>query len=144
MKVLLDTNIVLDLLLHREPYSLSAKEIFSLIESKKISAYLCATTITTIHYLLSKKFSKKQQDEVINDLLKLFSIADVNKGTLKLALQNNDLDFEDSVIYSSAELSNVDIIISRDKKGSKNSKILTQSSEVFLASYKQLKIQGQK
>lgn len=55
MKVLLDTNIVLDLLLQREPFCNEAKVIFELIESDKIQGYLCATTITTIYYLISKK-----------------------------------------------------------------------------------------
>jgi predicted nucleic acid-binding protein len=58
MKILLDTNIVLDLLLQREPFCNDVKTIFELIESNKISGYLCATSITTIYYLISKSTDK--------------------------------------------------------------------------------------
>jgi len=134
MKILLDTNVVLDLLLQREPFSNEAVTIFSLVESKKFDAYLCATTITTIYYLVSKNLKKSQADKVIEDLLQLFKIAEVNKEVLLSSLQNNGKDFEDSVLYTSAKFSSVDIIITRDKKGFTQSSVLVQNPKEFLAS----------
>ena len=132
MKVLLDTNVVLDLLLNRKPFADEAIKIFSLIELKKIDAYLCATTLTTIHYLVSKNLSKTQTDEVIQNLLKLFEIAKVDKNILVESLANNGKDFEDSVLYTSAKFCEVDIIITRDKKGFKNSKVSVYEPLDFL------------
>ncbi|MDF1882218.1 PIN domain-containing protein [Sulfurimonas sp. MAG313] len=134
MRILLDTNIVLDLLLDKEPFSKDAMEIFSLIESKYLEAYLCATTITTIHNLISKSLQKNQTDRIIEDLLQLFHIAEVHKEILLLSLKNNAKDFEDSVLYTSAKFSDVDVIITRDKKGFKNSSVLVQEPKQFLAS----------
>lgn len=52
MRVIVDTNVVLDVLLDREPFVKAAVDVFCLVEEPRIDAYLCATTITTIDYLL--------------------------------------------------------------------------------------------
>jgi predicted nucleic acid-binding protein len=132
MKILLDTNVVLDLLLERDNFFQQAKEIFEKIENRKIDGFLCATTITTIHYLVSKAYDKNKSDEIIKELLKLFEIVDVNKSILLKAIANNGTDFEDSVIYSGAECFDIDIIITRDKKGFKNSNIQVLNPNEFL------------
>ena len=134
MKILLDTNVVLDLLMQRELFYEDALEIFSSIELGKIDGYLCATTITTIYYLVSKSCTKKKTDEIIENLLQLFKVAGVVKEVLLLSLKNNGVDFEDSVIYTSAKIAQVDLIISRDKKGFKNSKVAVKTPKEFLVS----------
>lgn len=136
MKILLDTNVVLDLLLQREPFANDAKGIFTLVELKELDAYLCATTITTIYYLISKKVKRAKADMIVEELMQLFHIADVNKDILLSSLKNNGQDFEDSVIYTSAKYANIDVIITRDKKGFKNSAVLVQDPKEFLASQK--------
>jgi predicted nucleic acid-binding protein len=138
MKILLDTNIVLDLLVQREPFCNDAKTIFELIESNEVNGYLCATSITTIYYLISKSVDKLQANEIIENLLQLFNVADVNKNILLKSLQNNGKDFEDSVIYTSAEYFNIDVIITRDKKGFKQSNIKVMQPKKFLSEYKQI------
>lgn len=122
MKVLLDTNIVLDVLLQREPFCQEAKEIFVQIESGQQRGFLCATTITTIYYLVCKTTTVLNANNIIQKLLLLFEITNVNKDVLQHALQNSGKDFEDSVIYTSAELCGIDVIISRDLKGFKKVK----------------------
>ena len=54
MKILFDTNVVLDVLLNRAPYSEVAVELFAAVEKRKIQGYLCAATITTVDYLATK------------------------------------------------------------------------------------------
>ena len=134
MKVLLDTNVVLDLLMQRELFYEDALRVFSSVELGKVEGYLCATTLTTIYYLVSKNSTKKKTDEILQSLLKLFKISSVDKEVLLLSLKNNGSDFEDSVIYTSAKLSHIDLIISRDKKGFKNSKVPVKSPKEFLIS----------
>lgn len=135
MKILLDTNIVLDLLLEREPFCNEAKNIFTMIESNKISGFLCATSITTIYYLINKSVDKSKSDEIVDKLLQLFNITDVNKNILINSLKNNGKDFEDSVIYTSAEYFNIDVIITRDKKGFNKSNIKVLKPSDFLEEY---------
>ena len=69
MKILLDTNVVLDLLLAREPFVDLAREIFILIENKEIEGYLCATSVTTLHYLIGRETNKKEANQIIEKLL---------------------------------------------------------------------------
>ena len=132
MKILLDTNIVLDLLLERKPFVDFAEEIFVKIEQKKIKGFLCPTSITTIYYLLNKYLDKRRCNEAMETLLDLFDIVKVDKKILQESLKNSGIDFEDSVIYTSANFANIDTIITRDKKGFKNSKIEVLSPNEFL------------
>ena len=72
-----DTNVVLDVLLARQPVVDQAVELFSLIERSEIKGCLCATTITTIDYLLNRALSKAQSRKNLRRLLGLFEIAPV-------------------------------------------------------------------
>jgi len=139
MKILLDTNIVLDVLLAREPFVDLAREIFILIENGEIEGYLCATSVTTLHYLIGRETNKKEANEIIEKLLTLFEVSPVTKKILYNASINNGLDYEDSVIYTSAFYSAIDIIVTRDKKGFKESKISTLNPKEFLAFFKSQK-----
>ena len=133
MKVLLDTNVVLDLLLGREPFVRQAESIFVMVENKEIEGFLCATSIVTLHYLIGKSKGNKEADSIISDLLTLFHIAPVNKSVLQWACVHNGLDYEDSVIYTAAEQEDVDVIVTRDAKGFKRSKVTVVTPELFLA-----------
>jgi len=133
MKILLDTNIILDLLLKREPFIHSAKEIFLLIENGSLDGFISASSITTIHYLVEKSLSKQEADKSIDILLQIFNISPIDKQVLKDAVTNNGSDFEDSVIYTSAYYSKIDFIITRDKKGFTKSKVKTIEPNDFLA-----------
>ncbi len=138
MKILLDTNIVLDILLKREKFFLRSREIFILVEEKKVEGFLSASSFTTIYYLISKYLSKKEADESIEILLKLFDVTCLDKNIIKNAVENNEVDFEDSVIYSSAYYEGIDYIITRDKRGFKNSKVECLNPENFLAFWNSL------
>jgi predicted nucleic acid-binding protein len=133
MKILIDTNIVLDALLSREPFVANAREIFILIENKELEAYLCATSVTTIHYLMQRATNKAEADSLIVTLLELFEVAPVTKDVLSDASVYNGTDYEDSVIYTAAKEVDVDMIITRDNSGFKNSSISVLEPSEFLA-----------
>lgn len=133
MKVLLDTNVVLDLLLAREPFVDLAREIFILIENREIEGYLCATSVTTFHYLIQRETNKKEANEIIEKLLILFEVSPVTKKVLYDASVNSGIDYEDSVVYTSAYYSDINIIVTRDKRGFKESKISSLTPKEFLA-----------
>lgn len=133
MKILLDTNVVLDLLLAREPFVDMAREIFNLIENNELEGFLCATSVTTLHYLIGRSSNKNEADSIVRDLLTLFSVSAVDHKILFEASVNNGKDYEDSVIYTSAYLNNIDFIISRDKSGFSESQVSTLTPQEFLA-----------
>ena len=136
MKILLDTNIVLDILLAREPFVDEAREIFLLIENHQVEGFICATTMTTIHYLISRQKNKASADEIVLNLLNLFEVALVDKQILQDASLNNGVDYEDSVIYTSAQYAQIDMIITRDKRGFKQSEISILNPKEYLAFWK--------
>ena len=112
---------VLDVLLAREPFVQSAAKIFALTEQSELESYLCATTVTTIDYLLSQVLEKSAARAALNRLLELFEIAPVNRPVIEEALGSRITDFEDAVIEQAAHLVGAQAIISRDTKGFKNS-----------------------
>ena len=133
MKVLLDTNIIIDFLAKREPFANDAKAIIELIETEQIDGFLSASSITTIHYLACKIYNKELANTIIKDLLNIFNVTDLNKIDFINALAINGKDFEDSVIVATAGSNGIDIIITRDKKGFLKSNILTLKPKEFLA-----------
>lgn len=129
MKILFDTNIVLDVLMDRLPFSDAAVELFSRVEDGTISGYLCGTTITTVFYLASKVVGTATAHEEIKKLLSLFEIAPVNRHVLESALALDFNDFEDAVIHEAACHVGVDAIVTRNLKDFKKSRIPVYSSE---------------
>ena len=129
MKILLDTNIVLDVLMDRMPFSDTAVELFSKVEAGAIIGYLCGTTITTVYYLASKILGAARAQEEIKKLLSLFEVAPVNRLVLESALAVDFNDFEDAVIHEAACHVGADAIITRNLKDFKKSRISVYTSD---------------
>lgn len=129
MKILLDTNVVLDLLMDRMPFADAAVAIFSKVEDGTIIGYLCGTTITTVHYLAAKAVGAPRAQEEIKKLLSLFEVAPVNRPVLESALVADFNDFEDAVIHEAACHVGADAIVTRNGKDFKKSRIPVYSSE---------------
>jgi predicted nucleic acid-binding protein len=138
MKILLDTNVVLDHFLEKKPFADAASFIFAETERGNIESYVGATTVTTIHYLVTKAFGKKSGKHVIESLLRLFEVAPVTRTTLSSALLLKFEDFEDAVLHEAAIHLGLEAIITRDPKGFKNSKISVYSSDEFILAYSSL------
>ena len=121
MKILIDTNVVLDALLDREPFVQSATQIFALTEQSRLESYLCSTTLTTVDYLLSQALKKHAARSALKRLIELFEIAPVNRPVIEAALRSKITDFEDAVLEQAAYLVGAQSIISRDAKDFKKS-----------------------
>lgn len=129
MKILLDTNIVLDVLMDRAPYSDAAVELFSHVENGLVIGYLCGTTITTVFYLTAKSVGTVRAKEEIKKLLDLFEVAPVNRHVLQSALLLDFSDFEDAVLHDAASHMGVDAIVTRNLKDFKKSQLPVYSSQ---------------
>ena len=123
MNILFDTNVILDVMLDRTPFSEPASQLMSLVERGEISGIICATTVTTIHYLSTKVLGKNKSQNQIKDLIALFEIASVNRTVIEDALKSRFTDFEDAVIYQAANHAAAEGIVTRDPKGFKQSKL---------------------
>ena len=92
MRVLVDTNVVLDILSDRQPHSVDALQVFKLIEAGRIAGLLCATTITTIDYLLTQSLSRTDARKHLTQLIQLFDIAPVNRIVIEGAMKSRIAD----------------------------------------------------
>ena len=116
MKVMVDTNVVLDLLLDRTPHATNAAQIFSLIERNVIAGCLGATTLTTVHYLATKVVGAQKARREIRKLLRLFEVAPVNRAVLEAALEAEGFrDFEDAVLHEAARQADADALVTRNE-----------------------------
>lgn len=129
MRVLFDTNIVLDVMLDRKPFSNIASQLFSKVESGEIKGFLSATTITTIYYITMKVVGSRRANLEIGKLFKLFEIAPINRNILENATRLNFSDFEDAVLHEAARHVDANAIVSRDIKGFKQATIQTYTPE---------------
>lgn len=129
MRILFDTNIVLDVLMDRLPYSDAAVELFSKVENGTIIGYLCSTTVTTVCSLATKTVGTAKAKEEIGKLLNLFEVAPVTRSVLESALALNFDDYEDAVIHEAACHVGADVIVTRNQKDFRNSRVSIYSSE---------------
>ncbi len=120
-RVLVDANVVLDVLLEREPHLAASAAVWDAVESGGTQGYLAAHAITTIHYLAYKQLGKQRAKRVITSLLRVFAVAGVDGDTLRDALQFETHDFEDAVSAAAAQASGCQAIVTRDPKGFRTS-----------------------
>jgi predicted nucleic acid-binding protein len=115
VRVLFDTNVVLDVLLEREPHMLPAAKLFALVDNGRIEGCICATTATTIYYIAAKSFGAKRARAEIHALLGLFEVASVDRSVLDSALDIDFFDYEDAVVHEAARMFGADAIVTRDR-----------------------------
>ena len=116
MKVIVDTNVVLDVLLAREPFAAAAAKLFALAEQSRIEASVCATTVTTVDYLLSQSLPHNKAREAVRGLLAIFDVALVNRSVLERALASPMKDLEDAVLAESGVLTGARLIVTRNTR----------------------------
>lgn len=132
MKALLDTNVILDVLLCRSPHDKASLRVFSAVEQGELDACICATSVTTIHYLLEKGLGARAAHREIGKLLSLFEVAPVGGQTLKSALGSKFSDYEDAVIYQAAREAGAALLVTRNTQDSKASDLPVFTPEGFL------------
>ena len=105
MKLLIDTNVVLDVLLRREPFFRTAAEVLNLTQRDDVREYVSASAITDIYYIANKQLKDRAAvRDLLERLLKIVSVAAVSEQEIRNALNLTWADFEDSVQYSVALL----------------------------------------
>lgn len=123
MRILIDTNVVLDFLQERQPFVENAAKLFARIDTGEIEGFITATTITNIYYILRKAVGTAVAENAIAQILNDLNICAVDRAVLEQALDLNFEDFEDAVQYACAVAQNVDTIVTRDAAGFVNAEI---------------------
>ena len=134
MKILFDTNIILDIFLARQPFLENAAKLFAKVEEGKLEGILGATTITTLYYLISKQLGNKRTKQVIEKLLNLFEIGSVDRLVLRTSLSLDLPDYEDTVLHQVALHNQSQGIVTRDRHGFEKGTLPVYSPEELLKS----------
>ena len=121
MKVFIDTNVFLDAFLNRDDGS--AKKILKFLIQQEMNLFCNDITVINIAYLVRKKFSKEEINDIINKLVDNYAIVPANSKIIVDANNSNFKDFEDGVQYFCAKEIKADLIITNNKKDFTFSKI---------------------
>jgi predicted nucleic acid-binding protein len=130
MRVLFDTNVLLDAVLAREPFVQDAGVLLSAVETGQVVGFVSATAITDVHYLVMRQTkSAKVAIAAVTRLLALMEVCAVDRGVLEQAIALNFPDFEDAVQVACAIGLRLDAIVTRDSSGFADSPISVFSPE---------------
>jgi len=131
--IFIDTNVVLDFLLNREPFSSYASIILALSEEKKIKVYISPLTISNCYYILRKLASHAKVIRNLQKLLLITNITSISRQDVALALNSNFKDLEDAMQHFSAiSHAKIDVILTRNVKDYKNSELPVMTPETYL------------
>jgi predicted nucleic acid-binding protein len=128
-----DTNIVLDLLQKREGYFREAQELFSLADKKEIKLCVSSLTIANTHFLLTRFYNSLDARRILTKFKVLVEVLALDDKIIELALASDFKDFEDAIQYHTALEHDSQIILTRNKKDFKTSKIPVLTAKEYLS-----------
>jgi predicted nucleic acid-binding protein len=128
-RILLDTNVVLDVLLDRRPHAEASAAVWAAVEKGAAEGMLAAHAVTTIHYLVRKEQGNAKAKRIVSAILRVFKIAAVDGAVIQEALQLPFSDFEDAVTAAAASLAGCDYLVTRDPKGFRESPLQAVAPE---------------
>ena len=132
-RIFLDTDVILDFLTDRKPFSSEAAVIFTLVDERKLRGYASSLTFSNLYYLLGKYETHQKVGSKLDSLSNIIEIIKVDQDTIKNALESKFRDFEDSIQYYSALLSKkVDVIITRNTRDYKKASLPVMTPAEYL------------
>lgn len=134
MKILYDTNVLLDMILKRPGLAEDSARAITKAVNKDVSGFIAATSLATIFYWAEKEKGGDVAEESVKYFMEHMEVCAVDRGTISKAINADYTDFEDEIIYNAAIENGIDTIVTRDKKGFKHSRGLrVLSPEEFVA-----------
>jgi predicted nucleic acid-binding protein len=131
-RLFLDSDVLLDVILQREPFSFYSQILVSECEDRKLPLNTSTLVIANIHYILKKKLGAKTARDIVNKLIKEMNILTFNRENIEQALLSPFSDFEDGIQCDIAKREKCDVIITRNTKDYKESALPVLTAEQFL------------
>jgi predicted nucleic acid-binding protein len=132
-KLFVDTNIVIDLLSRREPFFEEAATLFSLADKKQVELAVSSLTIANIGYTLLRQMDSNKAKAILRKLRLIVKILPLDDKIIGLALNDESfLDFEDGLQYFTAIEYGQELIITRNLRDFKNSKLPIMTAKQFI------------
>jgi predicted nucleic acid-binding protein len=123
-RIFVDTNIIVDLIADRRPFSKFAIELFEKAERKEVQLYTSSHSIATTHYLLKKYLEERTLREVIYNVLEYIQVIAIDQDIIKKGLKSKHKDFEDALqMLCAYKIEKLDYIVTRNIKNFKDSEI---------------------
>jgi predicted nucleic acid-binding protein len=133
-KAFIDTDVILDFMIAREPFAFDAARIFSLSESKEILVCTTGLVFSNAYYVLRKLGTHKRVVEKLTQLSRIIEIIGLSKDAVMQALGSDFSDFEDALQHYAALAGDVKVIITRNTKDYKNSQLAVLTPDQYLKS----------
>jgi len=122
--VFMDTNVVIDFLANRQPFSADAAKVFNLAVETKVTIYISAVSYNNIYYILRQSLSNAAAIKLMEGLADITEIADVTDAVIRQSLKTDFKDYEDAIQYHCAlTIPKIDFIVTRNTKDFKKSKL---------------------
>jgi predicted nucleic acid-binding protein len=132
MKVLVDLNVLLDVIGRREPHFEDSARVWGTLERGGAEGFIAAHSVTTLHYLIGRNVDRVTADNVVQDCLKVFSVAAIDQDVIQEAIALQWSDFEDAVQMAAASQCGADYLVTRNPKDFKGGLItVLQPGEFF-------------
>ncbi len=132
-KVLIDTNICLDVVLNREPFAAQAAEIIDRCEKGQFKGMISAHSFDTIYYVLAKEIGRDKAQLAVQLLRKVFAVADVTQQIIDQAIADNWTDLEDAIHYRAALRASCQAIVTRNVNDFKEATIPVLMPDQFIS-----------
>ena len=131
----IDTDVIMDFLIDRKPFSREAAIIFTLIDKKKLKGYMSSLTFSNLYYVLRKIEPHKRVITKLDSISKLLTILNIGEQNIRDAIDSGYPDFEDSIQYFCAmDCKKIEVIITRNTKDFKNASLPVMTPGDFLRS----------
>ncbi len=132
MKILIDTNIILDVLCNRKDFIEDSLKVFKYCEAHQITGYISALSVPNIVYIMRKELDQNKIREILTSLTAIFSVVDLRETDLMKAAELDFGDYEDAIQSICASRIKANYIVTRNIKDFKNSTIpAIKPSELF-------------
>jgi predicted nucleic acid-binding protein len=132
VKILIDTNVILDLALERQPYHVAAERILEASDFERFHLFISASMVTDIYYVLRKQIGKQNAWNYLRDLFVSVDVCQVDKRSVLQALSSTFSDFEDAVQYFAALDSGIEMILTRNPGDFPGSSVPVIDPQVFV------------
>lgn len=116
MKVLLDTNIIVDIALERQPFFGNSETVLSFVELRQIEGYISASSFGDLYYIIRREKGRDLTLEFLRHIVTFCQVATVDSTVINMSFSSNFKDFEDAIQYSTAVNNNLDAIITRNPR----------------------------
>ena len=114
LRILVDTNVVLDVILAREPWASESRPVYAARDAGRVELLVLASTLTDVFYIARKQVGRDQARASVEECVRIYTILSLTRDLVERALARRGVDFEDDIQMAAAEVERLDYVMTRD------------------------------